>query len=483
MRVVFFLGFLNYVAPDSVNITVKVNVGIKSEKSATDKKDEYANDWHGLLHFECPEGEHISQMESIFGHDQQDRRWRYQCTNEGYVGKDCYWMKFDPLQPPIRRGKSVMTRNRSFRNADFDGDYLNPTLDYRWNQYCTEKGYGVIVGFKSKYVTEEHDNPLDPDSPGWTDAGRKWKVKCCDVIDGTDPYTDDCKWSVQDSDELNDAVDKVVGHGWAIHGIQGNKTYDYYDPIAGTDFPPIQLTAQNDTIWNIYKCKHKVCTLDSMAIKDENVLPEPTSEKFIGVSTATMCDEGSTAELKLESVRGFAETSTFTIAKGEHFSTGTSLTLEESGTFGFFEFFSASIGLALTISSEKGKEYTYANEHGTENYEETMQGLSIKFGAFKGGLVAGVVSEYKFNTDKLAVKFKYSCVDSTGGTTTRYEDDGTVTLKATVFGHANFLERINNFTDKAQCEAQQQCLGKLTNEVGKLLWGQQLMDKFDECFL
>ena len=51
---------------------------------------EWANEYDSDLDFECDEGQHISEIYSIFKGLKNDRRWSFKCAT-GFVSNVCSW--------------------------------------------------------------------------------------------------------------------------------------------------------------------------------------------------------------------------------------------------------------------------------------------------------------------------------------------------------------------------------------------------------
>ena len=51
---------------------------------------EWANEWDSDLDFECDEGQHISEIYSVFSGSRNDRRWSLKCAT-GFVSNVCSW--------------------------------------------------------------------------------------------------------------------------------------------------------------------------------------------------------------------------------------------------------------------------------------------------------------------------------------------------------------------------------------------------------
>ncbi|XP_074656967.1 uncharacterized protein LOC141910143 [Tubulanus polymorphus] len=95
----------------------------------------WKNDWNRLLHFKCPENQHIQWFKSQHDTGREDRQFDMSCR-PGFVGTDCGWT-----------------------------GYLN-----RWNEVvnfvCPDNG--VVTGFYGIYSDRDED--------------RRWELRCCKLV-------------------------------------------------------------------------------------------------------------------------------------------------------------------------------------------------------------------------------------------------------------------------------------------------------------
>ena len=94
----------------------------------------WVNKYDKDLKFECPQGEHLSRLESQHSNKQEDRVWNFECR-KGFVTANCTW-----------------TGNQN----SFDRD-----LKFK----CEDNG--LVVGLSSWHHNARED--------------RVWRFKCCKV--------------------------------------------------------------------------------------------------------------------------------------------------------------------------------------------------------------------------------------------------------------------------------------------------------------
>ncbi|XP_074654946.1 uncharacterized protein LOC141908697 [Tubulanus polymorphus] len=132
--------------------------------------DAYVNNFKEDFDFSCPDGEHVSWVESYHDNYHEDRRWNFKCLNAGYVGNEC-WLS-------------------DYVN-DWDGD-----MDFK----CADNG--IVTGFWSKFDSHRND--------------RRWKIRCCKIItvNGTQ-----CSTTPDNINEYDNPLDWNVPVGQAIRGF------------------------------------------------------------------------------------------------------------------------------------------------------------------------------------------------------------------------------------------------------------------------